>query len=50
MDTLLDLDIDIESVVLLDFDPDLPGEGTHHIRGLSGHSPTAPGSFMVISP
>lgn len=46
MNTLLDL----ESVVLLDFDPDLPCEGTHHIRGLSGHQPTAPGSYMVISP
>ncbi|HSP76247.1 MAG TPA: hypothetical protein VLO31_08540 [Cryobacterium sp.] len=50
MDTLLDLDLDLESVILLDFDPDLPCEGTHHFRGLSGHSPTAPGSYMVVSP
>ncbi|TFC11389.1 hypothetical protein E3O19_14100 [Cryobacterium algoritolerans] len=46
MDTLLNLD----SVFLLDFDTALPCEGTHHVRGLSGHSPTAPGAYMVISP
>lgn len=46
MDTLLEFD----SIVLLDFDSDLPCEGTHHGRGLSGHSPTAPGAYMVISP
>ena len=44
------LDIDRESVVLLDVDLDLPCEGTHHIRGLSGHQPTAPGAYLAVSP
>lgn len=46
METLLDQELDS----LLDFDSDLACEGSHHGRGLSGHHPTAPGAYMVISP
>ncbi|TFB51217.1 hypothetical protein [Cryobacterium tagatosivorans] len=46
MDALLDSD----TVSLLDFDSELPCEGAHHLRGLSGHAPEEAGAFMVISP
>lgn len=42
--------LDQETVILLDFDSHLACEGVHHERGLSGHQPTEPGAFMVISP
>jgi len=41
---------DLDSVSLLDFDTNLPCEGSHHHRSLSGHSAAEPGAFMVISP
>jgi len=40
----------LDPVSLLDFDPALPCEGSHHHRSLSGHAATEPGAFMVISP
>lgn len=46
MDALLEA----STVSLLDFDSELPCEGVHHRRGLSGHVPDSPGAFMVISP
>ncbi|HAM26465.1 MAG TPA: hypothetical protein DCP11_07065 [Microbacteriaceae bacterium] len=46
MDALLEAG----TVLLLDFDTNLPCEGAHHDRGLSGHVPEKPGAFMVISP
>jgi len=46
MDALLDA----STVLMLDFDSDLPCEGVHHGRGLSGHVPDEPGGYMVISP
>ena len=39
----------LDPVSLLDFDPALPCEGSHHHRSLSGHAATEPGAFMVIS-
>lgn len=42
--------LEIDLVVLLDFEPTLPCEGDHHPRGLSGHDPTAPGAFLVVGP
>ena len=42
--------MDVGTVLLLDFESQLPCEGEHHGRGLSGHISTAPGAFMVISP
>lgn len=50
MNALLDAVLDVEIVELLDFDTNLPCEGVHHDRGLSGHDPAEPGSYMVISP
>lgn len=46
MDALLESD----TVSLLDFDSQLPCEGAHHPRGLSGHDPSESGAYMVISP
>lgn len=46
MDVLLDL----RSMSLLDFDSELPCEGEHHGRSLSGHVAAESGGFMVISP
>jgi hypothetical protein len=43
-------DLEQETVILLDFESHLACEGVHHDRGLSGHQPTEPGAFMVISP
>jgi hypothetical protein len=42
--------LDTDTVILLDFESHLACEGVHHDRGLSGHQPTEPGAFMVISP
>ncbi len=46
----MDVILDLRSMSLLDFDSELPCEGVHHERGLSGHVPTESGGFMVISP
>jgi hypothetical protein len=43
---LLEMELDWQN----DFDADLPCEGSHHDRGLSGHNSTAPGAYYVISP
>jgi len=50
MDALLDAVLDVEIVELLDFDTSFPCEGVHHESGLSGHDPSEPGGYMVISP
>ena len=41
-----------ETTVLsdLDFNSELPCEGAHHVRGLSGHIKEQRGAFMVYSP
>ncbi|MFO7691091.1 MAG: hypothetical protein R6W83_11165 [Cryobacterium sp.] len=46
----MDVILDLRSMTLLDFDTELPCEGVHHERGLSGHVPAESGGFMVISP